>query len=1245
MASSWIVCADTGGTFTDVLARPAGNAAWRRIKVLSSGIWRARVDWVDATTFRTGPTPGFEPNLMGWTAGNRRVISGSPGRGWILDAPQVPPYEDCLDLATGEEAPVVGWRLLSGTPADRPPPPCEFRLATTRATNALLEGRTAPVALFLTEGFGDLLAIGSQQRPNLFELGHAPSPPETGHIIEVPGRLTSDGAELEPIRETAPWMDAARAALDAGLRDAAVCLLNAHRCARHEKKVANLLRKLGFERITLSHELSSLVRYLPRARTTRIHASLVPIMESYLEGVSRAIPGSRLLVMASSGALTPKESFLARDSLMSGPAGGLNASAALAKACAASPILTFDMGGTSTDVARFEDRPTRRSHVEISGVRLQAPALHIESVAAGGGSICRCGPAGLEVGPQSAGSNPGPSCFGKGGPLTVTDLHLLTGRISRALFAFPPDLEAANKRLDEVAQAAKAHGCSDRWQTATRLLDIADERMADALRQVTVREGHNPALHTLIAYGGAGGLHACTLAERLGIRRVLLAANSGLFSAEGLSQTLLEEVREASIGPFRLIDEHSRILDEARALSASHQPAAPEMQAERIEVLVRRAGHDFGLHLEFASASEMAAQFARRYHDIFGLSIQPHELEAAALRLTRSERPLDSHPESFERKADSPVPSGRQQALVDGEWREIPVFDRASLEAGSRITGPALIQDPLATAWIPQGWEITQGDRGTLDARRTNLETATIAELPHEIIAARLESLVSEMGSRLEATAVSVNIRERLDFSCALADANDELVLNAPHVPVHLGSLGVCVRALRQALGAPKGALLLTNHPAFGGSHLPDITLAAPVHDDSGKLIGWVINRAHHAEIGGSVPGSMPIDATTLEEEGVVFKPTQLGTLDQPDLSAWENGLRHARFPSRRPEENTADLRAQIASLRIGAKRLRTLAQAAGTSALIASMERLQTIAAEALARKIARRGDFILNGEAAMDDGHAIRVRVTSSNGNLRIDFSGTSGIHPGNLNANPAIVRSAVLYTLRVWAGGDLPLNEGALRHVDLRIPEDTFLNPRFPAEPAQCPAVMGGNVETSQRIANLLLGLLADAAASQSTMNNVVFGDATRSFYETIGGGGGATPELPGRSAAHVHMTNTAIGDPEIIEERYPVRIRVFGIRRGSGGRGLRSGGDGIVREFEFLEPLTLSILTHDRVRGPQGRSGGGPGKAGSQWLFRPGSFEPEQLPHRWHGDIQPGTRLRIETPGGGGHGPCDPARESR
>ena len=1242
----WQFWIDTGGTFTDCLAlTPEGGE--KRLKVLSTGAVRARVEDVfgrDTVRLRglpdapdefyagytlSGPGSGVLARVIGWDAvGMVATLQWSGGTRLSVG--------DVVDLSAGEEAPVLAMRVLAGVVCGEPFPECSLRIATTRGTNALLEGRTATSALFVTTGFADLLRIGDQRRRDLFALNPSKPPAMHGPVVEVRERLAADGHVLE-----APDLEALRVPamelLADGVTVAAVALLHSYRNPAHEQAVAGFLRELGFTHVSVSCELAPLIRIVPRAATAVVDAILSPIMDQYLDGVGKVVSGRSFRVMTSAGGLVHRDAYRAKDSLLSGPAGGVVGAAAVARRAGIRRIIGFDMGGTSTDVARFEGDFDYRFEHTVGPARVFAPSLRLETVAAGGGSICRFDGSALVVGPGSAGADPGPACYGGGGPLTLTDVNLLLGRVSPGLFGVPVFPQAAEARLTEVSGAI--HEATGRAPVREELLNgflsIADERMADAIRRISVREGYDPVEYTLVAFGGAGGLHACAVAERLGIARVLFASDSGVLSALGLREAVGERFTERQVmRPFAevqpglagLVDE---LADAACGLLASDGVVREAMITRRVEAELRFLGQDSVLTVNVSPQETLEARFLDAYRRRYGYTPHRAALEVVTIRVVASEKPGLTGAETFLESA----------ALRSAGLAEAGIVPRADLRPGEAIRGPAVVQDSFSTLMIAPGWTGVVGSEGSIRLDRGSHGSAGGAAARPEVVelelfTCRFLSLVEEMGVLLQRCAISVNVRERLDFSCALLDADGRLVANAPHIPVHLGALGMCVRAVRDSIAMEPGDVVVTNHPAFGGSHLPDVTLVAPVHDSAGGLIGYVANRAHHAEIGGVRPGSMPPDARCLAEEGVVIPPMRLVRGGEANWDAVRNLLSQAPYPSRAVEENLADLHAQVASIRRGADALAELSSRVGIGIVRHFMGRLKERSAGMLAEALHVLGAVHLRAVDAMDDGTPIIVRCESTSGGLAIDFTGSAGVHPGNLNATPAIVHSAVIYVLRLLAGRDMPLNEGLLRDVRIVIPPG-ILSPVFSDRAEECPAVVGGNVETSQRIVDVLLQALGLAACSQGTMNNVTFGSDRFSCYETIGGGAGATGGGDGCSAVHVHMTNTAITDAEVMEARLPVRVERFAIRASSGGAGRHRGGDGIERRIRFLEVAELSLLTQRRMVGPPGFQGGHAGERGRQWIERAdGRVEP--LAFAAATRVESGDVLVVQTPGGGGWG---------
>ena len=1213
----WRVAADTGGTFTDCRAiTPDGEE--RRCKLLSTGCLRSRaVEIINSHTVSISDDwelpNGFFKGFTITAAGCITTVTDWHAPGRTLSLAETLPLEPgtMVELSTGEEPPVVGARMLTCTPLAGSFPPMDLRVATTRATNALLERKGSRVALFTTRGFGDLLDIGDQRRRDLFALYHVKHPRFHETAIEVSGRLDASGTELEPL-DLATLRQAARYVLEQGIRHAAVALLNSHANPSHEQAVAAVLRDCGFIHVSLSSELAPFIKLLPRTQSAVANAYLTGPAESFIRGVSTPFAGSdvTLQIMTSAGGLESTNDVKPKDLLLSGPAGGALGAAAAAAELGHQRIITFDMGGTSTDVARIENgRPGYRFSQQIDGMSLLAPCVAIETVAAGGGSICHWTASGLQVGPHSAGSSPGPACYGRGGPLTVTDVNLLLGRFDGERAPIPLDHAAAERRLAEL-QANIENECGRRYERDDllhSLLDIACEHMADAIRRISLAEGYAPSEYALLAFGGAGPQHACAVAARLGMSTILIPRNAGILSAAGLQEACRERFVEKQIlSPLTDVLPRLQTIIADMAEEGRRNLGTPDATVHCLAEL-RLSGQDTPIQVTVEDASTLAEAYAAAYQRLFGYTPPAGRVvELVSLRVSVRER----------HSPPAAVSTGEQVLQIPAQ-KEL-----------------RLVQDAFSTLVVEPGWEMEEHPGTGFILRKSALSAQAEESARSELFRHRFHSLVDDMGALLKRTAISTNIRERLDFSCALLNADGRLIASAPHIPVHLGALGVCVRLSLEAHGAElsDGDTLVTNHPAYGGSHLPDVTLITAVRDEAGALLGYVANRAHHAEIGGRSPGSMPANAKSLAEEGVVIRPRLLVRAGQVLFDELAGLFTSAPYPTRNLQDNLADLHAQLAANRFGAARLKTL----GSSEEL--QQRMRDILSHS-AQVMQKRLERVTHSAATekLDDGSLIRVTLqrTADGERLVLDFTGTSATHPSNLNATKAIVNSAVLYVLRVLLQEDLPLNEGLLEPVEILLPEGTLLNPMFTGDPTKDPAVVGGNVEVSQRLVDTLFRALNLQACSQGTMNNLLFGNARFGYYETIAGGAGAGPDGAGASALHTHMTNTAITDPEILEKRYPVRLREFSIRRDSGGTGVHRGGDGVVREFEFLEPLTLSLLTQHRVVNPYGMDGGASGATGLQTLVRSdGTSHP--LPSSCTAEVHTGDRLRMETPGGGGWG---------
>lgn len=1233
---AWRICIDTGGTFTDCWALAPGAGEPRLVKVLSSG--RLRVKVLDQFSPRQllveipenwDAGAGFFVGFSAESGESQARVTESAGGRLTLDGELL--ADGAIDLFSGEEAPVIGARLLTGAGLGQPFPKLRLRLATTRGTNALLEGKGAPTAFFVTRGFGDLLTIRDQRRPDLFALRHVKPKALSEVVIEVAERLDASGAILEELSFDDVFKRAVSLALGRGVRVAAVALMHGYLNPAHERRLAEFLLEAGFDHVSLSGELAPLIKLLPRAETAVVDAYLTPVMSTFLDHIQEAIGESNsMLTMTSAGGLEGRAAFRPKDSLFSGPAGGVVGAAAAGRACGFAKLITFDMGGTSTDVARFDRDFAYQFQQKVGAATLLAPSLRIETVASGGGSICQWTEAGLRVGPESAGADPGPACYGRGGPLTITDVNVLLGRIDPGNFGIPLGAENITAARERLQQLLAATGGSDEQALLEGLIAIAVEQMADSIRTISIREGADPGDYALLAFGGAGPLHACEIAEKLGMRHIVVPTEAGVLSAFGLHNAVVERFAQRQVlTDLEECQDLTAWLDKLAEQAAGQLSEGGETVVRRRIAELRLHGQEAALMIDIGEVERLADDFRDRYEAVFGY--RPGDgmaIELVSLRV------VVSGVAEFVRISSSEVESN--EILTNSAT----FIDRSSLEPGMAINGPAIIQDPFSTLFLKTGWSARCRSNRTLvceraDDAETKLSTSASEGVERELFRHRFQNTVEEMGAMLQRSAISTNVKERMDFSCALLDREGQLVVNAPHIPVHLGALGLCVREVTKTLDLKPGDMAITNHPGFGGSHLPDVTVISPVFEPKGQqLLGYVASRAHHAELGGIRPGSMPPNARNLAEEGVVFSPTLLFDAGQARYDAIEKILTDAPFPSRQVRDNLADLQAQAAANLRGAASLLALADEFSAAVVRRRLEDLAEQSRQSFRDALLSKPLACEVAEERLDDGSAIRVSARRDGGRFVLDFSGSSPAHPANLNATPAIVRSAILYCLRLWTGSELPLNEGLLRDVEILLPR-CFLNPDFPDEPANCPAVVGGNVETSQRVVDTVLKLFGIQACSQGTMNNFIFGDESFGYYETIAGGAGAGPDYDGASALHTHMTNTAITDPEILEKRYPVRLRQFSVRQGSGGAGKFRGGDGVVREFEFLKPLEVSLLTQHRVESPYGLEGGEPGARGQQLLVKAGG-EIVRLDGHTAVAVEAGDRIRIETPGGGGWG---------
>ncbi|KAF0182261.1 MAG: hydantoinase B/oxoprolinase family protein [Hyphomonadaceae bacterium] len=1191
--TGWQFWIDRGGTFTDVVARGPGGA-----EVV------------------------------------RKLLSVNPGR-----------YEDAaleaIRAILAEHG--AGMRDVA-----------TVRLGTTIATNALLERRGAAVVLVVTGGFADLLEIGSQARPDIFarhivkpDLLHA-------RVIEAHERMTAEGVVQTPLDEAHAAAELRRAYED-GLRAVAIACLHSWAHPAHERRLAQIAQEIGFDQVSVSSEISGLIKYGPRADTTVADAYLSPVLDTYVRGLEAAL-GARanLLFMQSNGGLTRASAFRGRNAVLSGPAGGVVGMAEAARRAGFDRALGFDMGGTSTDVSHYAGAFERTHETIVAGVRLSAPMLQVHTVAAGGGSVCYFDGTRLRVGPISAGADPGPACYRRGGPLTVTDCNLLLGRVRPELFPAifgpggdePLDREIVEERFATLcADVARATGRTlTPQQAAEGFLTIANLAMAEAIKKISIQRGHDPSAYALVAFGGAGGQHACAVADGAGLSTILLHPLAGVLSAWGMGRADVRAVAEATV------EEHLRtIFDLSTRANEIGRKAADALRVQgidNIDVIVtahlKYEGADHPLPVRLDDPAALARSFEVEHVKRFGFSDPDRAVVVAALSAEAVSRDAAAREENAECAAHDRAFAGGPIATValatDGRVLDAPVWRRADLAEGFVFSGPALIVEEGATTFVDVGWSARLTRTGDLVLRRTHETTRAAADgaradpILLEVFNNRFMGVAEEMGLTLQTTAASVNIKERLDFSCAVFDATGGLVANAPHIPVHLGSMSDSVREIirRRAGAMGPGDVFMLNAPHAGGTHLPDITVIAPVFIGADPAPSFfTAARGHHADIGGLTPGSMPPDSITIEDEGVLIENVQLvekGRLREAEVRAL---LASGAHPARNIGRNIADLKAQIAACVKGVAELDRLCEHYGRDVVAAYMGHVQDNAEEQIRRVI----DALQPGafEAPMDNGATIRVTVTPDHAarNVRVDFSGTSAQLQGNFNAPLAITRAATLYVFRTLVCDAIPLNEGCLKPIEIIVPEGCLLNPRRGA------AVVAGNVETSQIVVDALYGALGALAASQGTMNNFTFGDDARQYYETICGGAGAGPGFDGASAVQTHMTNSHLTDPEVLEARFPVQVESFAIRRGSGGTGKHKGGDGVVRRIRFRSAMTAAILANRRETVPFGLNGGNPGKSGENYVERvDGSIE--RLDATAKVDMHAGDVFVIETPGGGGYG---------
>jgi 5-oxoprolinase (ATP-hydrolysing) len=1174
-----------------------------------------------------------------------------------------------------KDAAIAGIRSLLGVAADTALPVAAIdavKMGTTVATNALLERKGEPTLLVITRGFRDALRIAYQNRPRLFDRHIVLPELLYARVIEADERIGARGEVIAPLDE-AKLAAELREAFGAGFRSCAIVLMHGYRHTQHEARAAALARDAGFAQVSVSHEASPMMKLVARGDTTVVDAYLSPILRRYVAQVAGELPGTRLLFMQSNGGLTDAHRFQGKDAILSGPAGGIVGMVRTSRMAGFERVIGFDMGGTSTDVSHYAGEYEREFDTLVAGVRMRAPMMSIHTVAAGGGSILHFDGARLRVGPDSAGANPGPACYRRGGPLAVTDANVMLGRIQPAFFPHvfgpradqPLDREVVQQKFgalaDEIAQASGTRKSPE--DVAAGFLDIAVRNMAEAIKKISVQRGHDVTRYTLTVFGGAGGQHACAVADQLAMTRIFAHPLAGVLSAYGMGladQTAMRETTvELPLAEAAMANAAATIdrLGQAAVGELARQGVPPERIRRVARAHLKYEGTDTSLAVEFGAEPSMRAAFEAGYRSRFSflmperrLIIEAVSVEAIGAGDASDERPVAPPPRRGPLRVAQTV-----QTYFDGGWHDTPLYVREDTRPGDAIDGPAIIAERNATTLVEPGWlaEVTPLDHVVLTRvapRRAGTAIGTAVDpVLLEIFNNLFMSIAEQMGMRLQNTAYSVNIKERLDFSCALFDGDGNLIANAPHMPVHLGSMSESIKTvMRENAGKMvPGDAYVINDPYHGGTHLPDVTVISPIFDRAGgEILFYVGSRGHHADIGGITPGSMPPFSTSLDEEGVLFTNFKLvegqgvdrpGRLREAECLAILTGGPH---PTRNPSQNLADLKAQIAANEKGREELLRMVEQFGLDVVRAYMRHVQDNAEESVRRVITvlRDGRF----DYPLDNCALIRVSITVDRAerSATIDFTGTSAQLPNNFNAPSAICVAAVLYVFRTLVDDEIPLNAGCLKPLKIVIPEGSMLNPRYPA------AVVAGNVETSSCITNALFGALGVLASSQGTMNNFTFGNEQHQYYETISGGSGAgirdlaagaasAEGFGGTDVVQTHMTNSRLTDPEVLEFRFPVRLDSYAIRHGSGGRGRWHGGSGGTRRVRFLEPMTASILSNNRTIAPFGLAGGKPGQPGRNFVERAdGRIEP--LTHIGSVEVGPGDVFVIETPGGGGFG---------
>ncbi len=1129
------------------------------------------------------------------------------------------------------------------------------QMGTTVATNALLERKGEPSVLVTTAGFRDALRIGYQNRPDIFALEIRLPEMLYTRVLEIDERISAEGEVLRPLD-----IDAAREQLrvvyETGIRSLAIVFMHGYRYPEHERSLAQLALDMGFTQLSASHDVIALMKFVSRGDTTMVDAYLSPILKRYVARISQQLKDTRLMFMQSNGGLTDARTFRGKDSILSGPAGGVVGAVATAKDAGFDKIIGFDMGGTSTDVCHFDGEYERTMETQVAGVRLRAPMLNIHTVAAGGGSILHFDGARFRVGPDSAGADPGPVCYRRGGPLTVTDCNVMLGKLLPENFPhvfgpqgdLPIDVSGVRARFAELTHQINTatNGELSPQQVAQGFIDIAVENMVAAIKRISVQRGYNVTKYSLCCFGGAGAQHACLVADALGIKRIFIHRHASVLSAYGMGLADVRSMHEQSLERTlddRSVAEAEEIYRELTARGHAEMRRQGVDQARcRIlrKAMVRYQGTDTALNVDFGTGEAMAGDFEAAHKQRFGFTDATRKLviESVAVELVAAQsRPAITVATDAE-SPHAPHSFRSIDVFTHGSYHRTPVYQRDALSTQQPVSGPALIIEPNSTIVVEPGWTARLQtidelvlEREQPQERRREVGTE-VDPVMLEIFNKQFMSIAEQMGYTLQNTSYSVNMKERLDFSCAIFDAQGDLICNAPHMPVHLGSMGESVRSVirQRKSDIAVDDVYVHNAPYNGGTHLPDVTVITPVFDKAKlRILFYVASRGHHADLGGITPGSMPPNSRSVDEEGILIDNFLLVRDHRLREQEFLSLLQDNPYPARNPYQNLADIKAQIAANQKGMMELERLTEVYGLETVHAYMRHIKDYAEESVRKVI----DVLRDGRFSysLDDGSVIRVSISIDvdGRNASIDFSGTSAQVPTNFNAPAAVCKAAVLYVFRTLVEDDIPLNEGCLKPLLIDIPPHSLLNPSFPA------AVVAGNVETSQCVVDALYGALGVCAASQGTMNNVTFGNDRYQYYETICGGSGAGRRFHGTDAVHTHMTNSRLTDPEVLEWRFPVFVESFEIRSHSGGRGRYNGGNGVRRVLRFRDAMTVSILSNHRVVAPFGMSGGSAGLTGRNAVIR-ADGSTQELGGCVELSVKSGDQLVIETPGGGGFG---------